>query len=201
MSRAPPKNRIIQWPIDDIHIGPRFLQIDDEAVTMLMESMGARGLIHPIVTRTVSTNVDGDVETGVTILVAGLKRLTAAKRLGWQLIECREMDGDEIDAGLMEIAENLHRADLTPLQRDQHIAEWARLMQARQERDGHKPAHSGQVSKAKGGRGKTAGVSQAARDLGLSRQKIERAEKIDSICQEAKDIAAKLFPESAIGNS
>jgi hypothetical protein len=36
-------------------------------------------------------------------------------------------EGTEIDARLWEIAENLHRADLTSLERSEHIAEWIKL--------------------------------------------------------------------------
>jgi hypothetical protein len=45
------------------------------------------------------------------------------------------------------------------------------------------------------------GRSQAARDLGLTEDKVRRAEKIDSICQEAKDTAsgAKLSQKALLG--
>ena len=36
-------------------------------------------------------------------------------------------DGTETDAKMWEIAENLHRADLTALERSEHVAEWAEL--------------------------------------------------------------------------
>lgn len=37
------------------------------------------------------------------------------------------MDADETQCRLWEIAENLHRAELSALERDEHVAEWIRL--------------------------------------------------------------------------
>ena len=47
-----------------------------------------------------------------------------AKRLGLETIDCFLLpdDADDRDAELAEIAENLHRADLTALERDEQIA-------------------------------------------------------------------------------
>jgi hypothetical protein len=56
----------------------------------------------------------------------GLHRLEACKRAGVQFVDCRILE-DETDARLWEIAENLHRAELTALEHDEHVAEWIRL--------------------------------------------------------------------------
>lgn len=71
--------------------------------------------------------------TGIAIFrrfVKGRHRLEAAKRLGWTHIDCAVVDGDEIGAELWEIAENLHRLDLTKEQRDEHIRRYAELLEA-----------------------------------------------------------------------
>ena len=60
-------------------------------------------------------------------VMAGRHRIAAARKLGWEEIEAREFDGDKDHARLWEIAENLHRADLTALERSEMIAEWVRL--------------------------------------------------------------------------
>jgi hypothetical protein len=65
------------------------------------------------------------------------------------------------------------------------IAEYARLAKGRREAD--KPA---QVAPVSGGRGNAGGDRQAARDLGVTRDEILRAEKISSIKAEAKGAAA-----------
>jgi ParB-like chromosome segregation protein Spo0J len=55
------------------------------------------------------------------------RRLEAARRLGLKTVPVVIHANDEPAARLWEIAENLHRADLTVLERSEHIAEWVRL--------------------------------------------------------------------------
>jgi hypothetical protein len=43
------------------------------------------------------------------------------------LVDCLIFKDDEDNARLWGITENLHRADLTALERSGHIAEWVRL--------------------------------------------------------------------------
>lgn len=47
---------------------------------------------------------------------AGRHRLEAARRLGWQEIDCIYVDFDDLHAELAEIDENLIRCNLTPAQ-------------------------------------------------------------------------------------
>lgn len=86
---------------------------------------------------------------------------------------------------LQEISENLHRADLTTLQRNEQIAEWIRLTEAQVSSE--KLAQSEPVSK--GGRGKAGGVRAATRELGIVRNEAQRALKIAGITPEAKEAA------------
>jgi ParB family chromosome partitioning protein len=108
-------------------------------------------------------------------------------------------DETESQARLWEIAENLHRAELTELERDLQLAEWIRLTEQaeaetlaaemakkRGKTKEDKPAQSAQVSAAKGGRGKKSGISQAARELGVDRNDARRAIKVDSLTPGAK---------------
>jgi hypothetical protein len=191
-------NRPRLWPIDDIHVGDRKRSLNEAAVVGLLESMKVIGLKSPIIARRGDAMIDGILETNIVVLVAGLHRLEAAKRLEWDTIECSFLKCDEIDAQLIEIAENLHRAELTAVERAEQIAEWSRLTKLRDERDRKKAGEQGGVSGQndqklskrgrKEGRPK-GGTSAAARALGLSRKKIERAEKIASIVPEAKAAA------------
>jgi hypothetical protein len=80
---------------------------------------------------------------------------------------------------LWEIAENLHRSELTVLERSEHIAEWVRLTE-------NKGAQVAQVS-AKGGRGIEGGLSAATRELGIDRTEAQRSAKIDSLTAEVKN--------------
>jgi ParB-like chromosome segregation protein Spo0J len=55
----------------------------------------------------------------VPILIAGRHRLEAVRMLGWDEIPVIVSDGTEIEAKMWEIAENLHRADLTVMERSE----------------------------------------------------------------------------------
>jgi hypothetical protein len=115
--------QILSTSIDSIIIGERHRALSEDAVTWLAESVKEFGLQQPISIRIAA---DGD-----TFLVAGRHRLEAMKRLGKTHIECIEIGDDEIRAELWEIAENLHRLDLTKEQRDEHIRRYAELLEAR----------------------------------------------------------------------
>lgn len=182
---------------DDIEVGQRLRAgLDEAAVRRLADSMAQIGLHTPISVRVVR---GGDDASARVILVAGRTRLAAAKLLGWTHVDVVYTDGDETDARLWEIAENLHRADLTALERAEHVAEWVRITEAKQAKDAaeglllgaDKLAQVAPVSKPAGGRGKEGGIRAASRDLGISRDQAARALKIDSIAPEAKAAAAE----------
>ena len=68
------------------------------------------------------------------------------------------------------------------MERDRLVAEWCRLVGKED-----KVAQVGPVSL--GGRGNKSGVREAARQLGLSRQDVERAAKVASLSPEAQQAA------------
>ncbi len=105
-----------------VTIPDRLRHMDEQRVLDMMESFKKIGQMTPIQVRIIG---DGDD----VVLVAGRHRLEAARRLGWDKILINVVEGDEIDYRLWEIAENLHRAELTVLERSQHLAEWIRLFQ------------------------------------------------------------------------
>ena len=118
--------------VEDIVIGERHRTLSDDACDRLAASMKDIGLRQPISVRIVDEmEVDGELTAGVPVLVAGHHRLEAAKRLGWSHIDCVEVNDDAIEAELWEIAENLHRLDLTKEQRDEHIRRYANLLEER----------------------------------------------------------------------
>ena len=115
--------------IDDIEVGERHRALSSDAVARLAGSLKEIGLQQPITIRVVEEMVlDGQLTAGVPFLVAGRHRLEAAKSLGWTHIDCIEMDDDALKAELWEIAENLHRCDLSKEQRDEHIRRYAELL-------------------------------------------------------------------------
>lgn len=90
--------------VNDIVVKDRLRGVDSGKVERLKESIQRIGLIHPI-------TVSGGV------LVAGLHRLTAHRELGIEEIDCHIIDDDELLQKEIEIDENLHRKELTVLER------------------------------------------------------------------------------------
>lgn len=96
----------------------------------------------------------------------------STRRMGWSHIDCIEVDDDEVQAELWEIAENLHRLDLTKDERDRHIRRYAELLEVR--RTAEKPGQNVQVSNA-GGRGNKSVSTVIAEETGLSARTVRRA--------------------------
>lgn len=83
---------------------------------------------------------------------------------------------------LIEISENLHRAELTALERAKLVAEWVELTEEK----------VGQVAQVYGGRGNKEGISEASRQLGVERTEVRRALKVASLSPEAQDAAREV---------
>jgi ParB-like chromosome segregation protein Spo0J len=81
---------------------------------------------------------------------------------------------------LWEIAENVHRAELTVQERADLIEEWVELVKRRK---GAQLAHPG------GKQQTDQGIKAASRELVLDRRDVQRAMRIASIAPEAKEIA------------
>jgi ParB-like chromosome segregation protein Spo0J len=158
--------------VDLIDVGKRLRPLDEVAVAALAESMQRLGQLQPI-----SAHKPDD---GTLLLVAGLHRLEAAKHLGWEEIEAVFVTGNEIERELQEIAENLHRSELTALERATQIGRWADLTAVK----------VGQVDPPTGGaQPAEKGVRKVARELNLERKDVERAVKVASISPQAKQAA------------
>lgn len=174
---------IEQVLVANVIVGKRRRHVSDDAVVALAGSMREIGLQNPILVRYVDEAVlpDGEVLANAPVLIAGETRLRAAKSLGWEKIDAIEAKVDDIEAAMIEIAENLHRADLTALERAEQVAEWVRLAEAR--------GISRQLDE-KMPRGRPeSGRARASREIGVSEPQARRAEKIDSLAPEAKEAA------------
>ena len=90
--------------INEIKINEGRRSVTPETVQGLTESIKEIGLMNPVTV------------TADHVLVAGLHRLEAARQLGWEEIECRVIDADDLHAELAEIDENYVRTSLTPLE-------------------------------------------------------------------------------------
>ena len=165
--------------VEDIEIGERHRALSSESCDRLASSMGDIGLRQPISIRIVDMMViDGHEVEGVPVLVAGHHRLEAAKRLGWSHIDCVEVDNDAIKAEMWEIAENLHRLDLTKEQRDEHIRRYAELLEAaRLVPHNAAPVSTLPDGRRKGPQHEKAIPRQIAEETGLSVDTVRRALK------------------------
>jgi ParB family chromosome partitioning protein len=164
---------IQKFDIKDIKVIGKRRAVTEDKKCRVADSMAKIGLRTPI---SVRKRDNGEIE-----LVAGLHRLEAAKSLGWKEIDCIVMKGGKIQRQLWTVAENLHRSNLTTLQRAEHVAKWKRLVK---ELDG-----DGQAAQP-GGRQRTdKGISGTARKLGVKRETVRRSEEIAKISPKAKAAA------------
>src|ERR1700738_4382491 len=165
-------SRDINMPITitDIDISADRRDVNSASVKRLADSIEKIGLRHPITVRE-----KGDRY----ILVAGRHRVEAYKKLGLDHIPANIVKMTNDDARLWEIAENLHRSELTKLERDENIAEWIKITERVSVQSAPKP---------QGGRPES-GTSAAARELGVDETDAKRAVKVASLSDEAKDAA------------
>ena len=103
-------------PVTAVKVGERMRQVDENKVLELMTSYETCGGINPI-------SVDEEF-----MLIAGAHRLEAAKQLGWETIEAKVFDGDDLLNTLRQCDENLIRNDLCYVSAAEHIAERERII-------------------------------------------------------------------------
>jgi ParB family chromosome partitioning protein len=88
-------------------------------IAELAESLREHGLVQPIVVRPLA---------GRFQLIAGQRRLEAARRLGWTSVPVRVLEVDDRQMAEIAIVENLQRRDLDPLEKAasfrQYLATW-----------------------------------------------------------------------------
>jgi len=121
----------VMIPLDQIEIGKRVRPSTDAKVAALAGSIregwdagiGNEGLRLPIEVR------KGE-EKGAYILISGLNRLRAVQSLERTEIAAFVVDVDDMRAELMELEENLVRADLTALDRAYFVKRFREIFEA-----------------------------------------------------------------------
>jgi ParB/RepB/Spo0J family partition protein len=110
-------------PLSIIRIGNRVRGgTHEHCISQLMDSIKEVGLQTPITLRRDDWPTGSEfVESYV--LIAGRHRLEACHRLGMEAIESMIVELSEVDCKLWEIDENLCRADLSELERGEHLRE------------------------------------------------------------------------------
>jgi ParB-like chromosome segregation protein Spo0J len=96
--------------IDRIEVEGRLRLSTNEDVDLMAESMTDRGQLEPIILRHFENRA-------CLVLVAGYTRYLAAQKLGWKEVLCAVRTMSDAEAVLVEIDENLIRAELTPADR------------------------------------------------------------------------------------
>ena len=194
--KSAPAAKGARVPFDQIDISIHHRPTHADKVGELVQSIRTLGLqAAPVVIE----------REGRFKLVSGRHRLEALRVLEYDDAPVRIVGFDDLQARLWTISENLHRNELTPLQRAEQVAEYVRLMsgetdptEAQVEPDDEKepqatasePEKVAQVAPVyAGGRGNTGGVRAASRELGITRDKASRSVKIDSIAPAAKEAA------------
>jgi len=107
---AAPTGAPLEIPIEQVSPNPHQPRrhFNDAALSELAASLKSNGIIQPIVVR----QVDGRYE-----LVAGERRLRAAKLAGMATIPAIVRDLDSFTQAQMALVENIHREDLNPIER------------------------------------------------------------------------------------
>lgn len=105
--------------ISDIVIGSCNIRKDliagteDATIDDLASSITERGLLSPITVRRI---IDDQTKNETYSLVAGKRRLMACQKLGWETIPSIVKDiGSDMCCIMISLVENIHRADLNPL--------------------------------------------------------------------------------------
>ncbi|MBV9322861.1 MAG: ParB/RepB/Spo0J family partition protein [Chloroflexi bacterium] len=103
---APVNDRIVyQLAVDQIQPSPRNPRQHPNSIDELADSLRAHGLMQPVVVRRLGTDYQ---------LIAGHRRLEAAKTLGWTEIAAMVREESDDQAYILTLVENLQREDLTP---------------------------------------------------------------------------------------
>src|SRR5271165_1426853 len=156
--------------VEDVEVIGKHREVDPEKVRSLTASMAMIGLRTPITVRRIKKGF-----STMFALVAGRHRLEAAKKLGWEHIDAFIIEGNETDARICQLMENLYRADLTPLQRAEDVAELIGLVLEN--------AKEVQVAPPGGHQPHDRGIKKAAKALGLSREEVRRSLDIAAISE------------------
>ena len=120
------KKRVLRLGVESIHPNPRQPRrlFDEGALRELAASIRRHGVVQPLVVR----RRGGEWE-----LVAGERRLRAARLAGLTAVPCVEAEVDERESALLALVENLQRRDLHYFEEAAAIADYLRRTGATQE--------------------------------------------------------------------
>ena len=189
--------RHVFLPIDEIDLSHTIRPYNAAVAAELAQSIRAIGLQTPLTCT---------VRDGKHILVAGRNRLEALRVIGCEQAPVRVVEFDDTEAQLWRLSENLHRAELTKLEYDRQVVQYAELLKAKQAGEtvapirappkeipaegvsrqvDAKPSHHNVGGKPEGG------YRRAARELNIPEATVRRAYQTASLSPEAKEAAVE----------
>ena len=120
------EKRVLRLGVESIHPNPRQPRrlFDEGALRELAASIRRHGVVQPLVVR----RRGGEWE-----LVAGERRLRAARLAGLTAVPCVEAEVDERESALLALVENLQRQDLHYFEEAAAIADYLRSSGVTQE--------------------------------------------------------------------
>ena len=163
--------------VEIIYVPERLRKLSTERVVALAESIKLLGILSPLTIRIMpEMEIDGVIEQGVPVLIAGHHRLEAARLVGLEEVPCIEVTADDIEAQLWEIDENLARSELTTDEKRDHLRRRKALWEEQQKQENGTPRPvSGVGSGVAGpGRGHKGFADETAAATGLSKRQINR---------------------------
>lgn len=100
----------LEIPVEDIHAAVQHRRFfDEKKIKDLAGNMAKVGVLQPLLVR-------AGEDKGAFRLVAGERRLRAARLAGIKVVPCRVGMWDDREAAEIQAFENLHRQDLTPME-------------------------------------------------------------------------------------
>lgn len=120
------RSGIVQLPVGEIGPNPNQprREFDEDALRSLSASIGEYGVLSPLAVR---------LHYGRYELIAGERRLRAAKMAGLRKVPCVVLDVDAAESGLIALVENLQREDLGFVEEARGMANLIRLYGLSQE--------------------------------------------------------------------
>lgn len=151
-------------PVGNVRIQERVITPTKARIDAMAKSLSEHGQLCPII-------IAKHLNTAWKV-VAGATRLLAAQQLGWEQIDAKVISAPTVfDLAIVEITENLARYDLSDSERACLKKKMRELREQRTkeliEREKRNPS-----PRAKGGRGQSGGLSEAARQAGVPRTTI-----------------------------
>lgn len=104
-----PSTSVLSYDLNLSELRPPLNQLRGvEDLDSLMRSISQKGLLQPIIVRTVKNNNCYEI-------VAGYRRYYACKKLGWRKISCQLVELTDKEAFELSIVENVQRKSLNPI--------------------------------------------------------------------------------------